>query len=251
METQCMRTKVQKIYKAVCTSIINQDSLNKFKTILFKEINKTYPNATQKEKRQMYLAALSLRNRGDTRANLEGVVRAENYIRRNESIRANKAKLKEQIEDSRAMPVPTIFYLSSHHAKPAKDHEFWEKKLYYDRYWKDAVKGKYTQEEIQEVERYIKSKSLYSVQWSTGFPVYLITRPYCKHYFVPVPTEEVMHSNLRRINKNHPESVMRFKMLSEEDRGKRFQNVRKNVAKSLDALPNKDNLSGWRRYTKI
>ena len=194
-----MKTKIQKLYRTVYKSVYNNDSLSKFKTILFKEINRAYPEATNREKYEMYRATLQLRKTGDTRKNLEQLVKSENKILRNEGIRARVSSLKQELKDNRSMEEPNIFYLCSHHANPAQDHEFWEGKLYVDRFWKSTVQGVYPDELVKKIEKFIKAEDIKSVQWVTGEPVYLITRCYCKHFFIPIKTEEVLNFSIKEI----------------------------------------------------
>ena len=245
-----MKTKIQKIYRAVYKSIYNNDSLNKFKAVMFNEISRAYPTSTKSEKYEMYRAALQLRTKGDTRNSLEQIVKSENKIIRNDGVRARHSSLKEQLQDGRDKTVPTIFYLCSRHANPAKEHEFWEGKLYVDRFWRRTVQGLYPDEVIKKIERFIKSEHIHTVQWVTGFPVYLITRPYCRHFFIDIPTDEVLGEDLKQIKKNHPESVMWYRLLKEEERGKRFQDKRKLVSRALASLPKNDHTENWNKYTK-
>lgn len=88
------------------------------------------------------------------------------------------------------------FYLCSTHEKPAKDHEDWEGKLYYDEYWESYIKD----DEVRaKVRRLIKSRKLRSVQWVTGEPVYLIFRPNCKHFFTSVPIDDVFGESTKSL----------------------------------------------------
>lgn len=224
-----MKTKIQKIYRTVYNSIANGDSLKKFRAILVREINECYPRATPSEKLSMYKSALKLRNTGDKRENLERIIKAENLILRNEDARARMSGLKEQVKENREKPEPVIFYLCSHHANPAEDHEFWEAKIYVDRFWRITVQGIYSDEQIKKIETYIKDNGIYTVQWVTGFPVYLLSRPYCRHYMIPVQTSEVLGNSLKDIRKNHPEGVMWYRALDPKDREKRFQDKRRLV----------------------
>lgn len=244
-----MKTKIQKIYKTVYRSVYNNDSLNKFKTVMFNEINSAYPSATKGEKYEMYRAALQLRSSGDTRKNLEQVIKSENKIQRNQGVRARISSLKNELQDGRDKIDPTIFYLCSHHANPAQDHEFWEGKLYVDRFWRNTVQGIYPEDKIKQIEKFIKSEHIHTVQWVTGFPVYMVSRPYCKHFFIAVPTTEVLGEDLRQIKKNHPESVMWYRLLKEEERGKRFQDKRNLVGRALASLPKNEHTENWSKYT--
>lgn len=224
-----MKTKIQKIYRTVYNSIANGDSLKKFRAILVREINECYPRATPKEKFSMYKSALELRNSGDNRKNLERVIKAENLIQRNEGVRARMSGLKEQVKNNREQNVPVIFYLCSHHAHPAEDHAFWEAKLYVDRFWRRTVQGIYDENQIKVIEKFIKEQDIHTVQWVTGFPVYMVSRPYCRHFFIPVQTSEALGSSLKDIRKNHPEGIMWYRSLDPKDREKRFQDKRRLV----------------------
>lgn len=75
----------------------------------------------------------------------------------------------------------SIFYLCSAHKNPAKDHEDWEGKVYYDE----------NKINTPELEAFVESLGLLSVQWVTGGPVYMVTRPHCKHFFIPVSLDDV------------------------------------------------------------
>lgn len=92
-----------------------------------------------------------------------------------------------------------IFFLCSTHENPAKDHADWEGKIYVDEDWADKV----SDEEYAGVSAYIRNHHIRTVQWVTGEPVYLIYRPNCKHYLIPVTVEEVLGSSVRRLLKKH------------------------------------------------
>lgn len=71
------------------------------------------------------------------------------------------------------------FYMASWHKDSAEDHKDWQGKLYYD----NRVTG--------EALEYAKAHNLKTLQWVTGKPVWFVTRPYCRHYFVQYSLEEV------------------------------------------------------------
>lgn len=91
------------------------------------------------------------------------------------------------------------FFLCSSHPKPAKDHADWEGKLYYDEDYEQYV----PEEQLISIRAIIRNRKLVTVQWVTGAPVYLTTRRNCKHYFINVPTDEVLHSSARSLLKKH------------------------------------------------
>lgn len=234
-----MKTKIQKIYRTVYNSIANGDSLKKFRAILVREINECYPRATPKEKFSMYKSALELRNSGDNRKNLERIIKAENLIQRNEGVRARMSGLKEQVKENRDKPDPVIFYLCSHHAHPAEDHKDYENRIYVDRYWLSITEDKYDAEIIKKIKSYIKSNKILTVQEIVKAPVYLISRCYCRHYFIPLTTAEVLGSSLKEIRKSHPEGIMQFKPLNHADREKRFQSKRILASRAIESIDNK------------
>ena len=91
------------------------------------------------------------------------------------------------------------FFLCSSHPKPAKDHADWEGKLYYDEDYEQYV----PEEQLISIRAIIRNRKLVTVQWVTGAPVFLTTRRNCKHYFINVPTDEVLHSSARSLLKKH------------------------------------------------
>lgn len=229
-----MKTKIQKIYKAVYNSIKNEDNLNKFKVVLARTVQQCYPEATRREKAAMYRSALQLRNRGDTRRNLEQIIKSENLIQRNGATRAKMKNLKTQVKESRERPEPVIFYLCSHHANPAEDHRDWEGKIYVDRFWLSTVQDVYDDSVIREVKRYIRDNDIRTIQWVTGEPVYLISRCHCRHFMIPLQTTEVLESSLKDIRKKHPEGVMWFRTLKDSEREQRFQKKRIIVSRAIE-----------------
>lgn len=82
-----------------------------------------------------------------------------------------------------------IFYLCSWHGDCAQDHVEWQGKLYYDRFWRRHVKDKETQSIVLD---FIQINGMMSLQWVTNKPVWLITRPNCRHYFEQVTIKEAL-----------------------------------------------------------
>jgi hypothetical protein len=89
----------------------------------------------------------------------------------------------------------TIFFLCSYHSNPAMDHKDHQGKIYVDRFWRTKVNGV----DYYKVASYIKNHNVETIQSIMGEPVYLTTRPYCKHYFTPVSTEDVLHSSAKSL----------------------------------------------------
>lgn len=89
-----------------------------------------------------------------------------------------------------------IFYLCSWHGDCAQDHVDWQGKLYYDRFWRRHVKDRETQIRVLD---FIQSTGMMSLQWVTNKPVWLITRPNCRHYFEQVTIKEALGKSVDEI----------------------------------------------------
>lgn len=134
----------------------------------------------------------------------------ETYIRNNRLVKIrNKVSytverreksdyLREMMVENREKSNYSPFFLASAHKNPAKDHEDWEGKMYFDADWQDYISD---QDEVARIQAYIRNRRLRSVQWVTGEPVYLVTRPNCKHYLMNIPISEVLGSSVKSLLK--------------------------------------------------
>ena len=106
-----------------------------------------------------------------------------------------------------------VFYLCSSHINPAKDHADWEGKIYIAADWTSRcdpdMHGK--------IEAYVRNHDIRTVEWVTGEPVYLVTRPNCKHYLIEIPIEEVLSSSVNKLLKAHDMYMEDEKELSYEE----------------------------------
>lgn len=93
------------------------------------------------------------------------------------------------------------FFLASAHPLPAKDHADYEGRLYYDEDWEE--KGEYSDAEKLAIRALIRNRKLDTVQYITQGPVWLCTRPNCKHYLANMPLNEVLHSSARSMLRKH------------------------------------------------
>ena len=112
--------------------------------------------------------------------------------------------LSDLIEENRQN---SPFFLASSHKNPAQDHADWEGKMYYDADWEGQD---WNEEDRARIAAYIRNHNLKTVQWVTGEPVYLVTRPNCKHYLMNVPLEEALKSSVKAL-------LRRKKMYMKED----------------------------------
>lgn len=128
-----------------------------------------------------------------------------NKIEEHRNARQRRQNLVTEMRGNRARG--GVFYMSSIHSNPAKDHAAWQGVIYVDRYWRSILEG---QPDVQKkVEAYIRNHDTLTVQEIVGEPVYLITRPYCKHFFIELDTDEVLGSSVNKIRKEHPEAHTR------------------------------------------
>lgn len=95
--------------------------------------------------------------------------------------------------------VPKIFYLTSRHNDSAEDHKPYQGKLYVDAKWKTLIKD----ERLKAIlEDFISKNVPYTFQWLIGKPVWFITRPNCRHYYLPISVEEALNnSNIELLKK--------------------------------------------------
>lgn len=128
-----------------------------------------------------------------------------NKIEEHRNAKMRRKNLVTEMHNSRASS--KVFYMSSIHSNPAKDHKDWQGKIYVDRYWRSILAD--DKEMLKKVGAYIRNHNTISVQEVCGSPVYLITRPYCKHFLISLDTDEVLGSSINKIRKEHPEAHTR------------------------------------------
>lgn len=101
------------------------------------------------------------------------------------SVNAEKEKdriLRIFVDDNRAKR--KYFYLASSHNDCATDHKNWQGRLYVD------------ESAPSECIEWGRVHELYTMQWVIDAPVWFITRPNCRHYFVCLDFEEVKNNSL-------------------------------------------------------
>lgn len=127
------------------------------------------------------------------------------------------------------------FFLCSSHPKPAKDHADWEGRMYYDADWEQYA----ADHDADRIRAYIRNHKLRSVQWVVGAPVYLTTRRNCKHFFLNIPLEEVLHSSAKALIKKHKMYMTDELPVSKEIRSYREYYNRLKVEEALyELVPN-------------
>ena len=90
-----------------------------------------------------------------------------------------------------------IFYLCSFHKDCAADHLDYQGKIYVSEDWK----ARCMDYDHAKIAAYIKNHNVQTIEWVLGEPVWMTTRPNCRHYFVSVGVEEVLHNSVKKLLK--------------------------------------------------
>ena len=160
-------------------------------------LKEEFPSFNSRQKaaigRKAYELATSEMSENDT---LDSLYTAVSKVERRQSAILKKKEVREKLNDEASSNgYPMIFYLCSKHSNCAKDHTVYEGKLYYDRFWRTKYKDQ--PEWIQKkIEKFIDSNRLLAIQYVIKAPVWLTTRPYCKHFFTRIDTLEALTSKL-------------------------------------------------------
>lgn len=93
---------------------------------------------------------------------------------------------KNMVETGTALGV--IFYLAAYFGDCAKDHADYQGKIYVDKDWKSNA----PKDRVEEIQNYIDSKGIKTVQEVMDGPAYFTTRPNCRHYFQYIDIDSVL-----------------------------------------------------------
>lgn len=102
---------------------------------------------------------------------------------------AEEERNQSEISDYRADLNAKIFYLCSKHDDCAEDHEAYQGKIYYDHFWKRYIKSEYARD---LVSKHIDLYEMQEYQKVLSRPVWLITRPNCRHYFKQISLNDIL-----------------------------------------------------------
>lgn len=121
-----------------------------------------------------------------------------------------------------------IFYITSFYGDCAIDHADYQGKIYYDADWKSNA----PKDRIDEIEAYINSNKLKTVQEITEAPVFLTSRPNCRHYFMPIDIDSVLGAKSEKdVNKLRQENGLNFNGKYKPEKYKALQQQRLNERK--------------------
>ena len=117
------------------------------------------------------------------------------YMNMNVRTTLNQEATSKELESGKENSI--VFYICSQHSDCAEDHIDYQGKIYYDNAYKSFNLDKET---LDMIDTYISSNKLMSIQEVMEGPVYLTTRPNCRHYFAPIPLDEINKSKTTILN---------------------------------------------------
>ena len=203
MKKNLYKGLVKKTFSIIGNAIHEGQSVAKTSEKLRKFVN-SVPGTTKKERYALYNVAMRTFKGSRASYNWEKQLSKretyDNVLRVCRRIESRMA-LRDKKEAHRALMSSGkyVFYLCSEHNKPAKDHENWQGKIYVDRYWRGKVEDSLAVPTLE----YIDTHNIMTIQEIMGEPVYLTTRPYCRHYFIPLRTVTVLTQEHEKIMEQH------------------------------------------------
>lgn len=216
-----MKIKLIKlIYKSVQDSIPLNQLMQKVRDVI-----QDIPDFNVREKAKMYVLVkktaklMYIQNGNLENSQLKTYYSGINKVSEHANSRKRKQNLAGMMRNNRAKG--GVFYICSTHSNPATDHAEWQGRIYVDRYWRNTLEG--DEIALKKVAAYIRNHDIKTVQEICREPVYLITRPYCKHFFIELDTDEVLNSSLNSIKKNHPEAIVKTHNINYRKKYYRFR----------------------------
>lgn len=88
-----------------------------------------------------------------------------------------------------------VWYLVSWHGDCARDHDLRQGRIYIDENWRNIC----NEGERKIIQDYINANGVRTFQWVIGRPVWLITRPNCRHYYKKLYTSTVINSTVQTL----------------------------------------------------
>lgn len=131
--------------------------------------------------------------------NIDSLIQMFNRIERSQEAEEKQEGLNDLLSHR------AIFFMLSSHAKCAKDHLEYQGKIFVDMHWRQkmdkADPGYYA------VQSYIRNHAVPTVQSHTRRAPYLVTRPNCHHFFIPLDTWVVLTSSRRAVEETYKDRV--------------------------------------------
>lgn len=99
-----------------------------------------------------------------------------------------------------------IFYLCSEHGNCAEGHKAYQGRIYVSEAWRERCSDS---AERRRVGAYIRNHDCMSIEEVCSDPVWMVRRPNCRHYFVKLSVDEVLHSSVRKLLRENEMSYKR------------------------------------------
>ena len=163
---------------------------------------------------------------------LDDVMKAFNRAYKRTWVRTKRTGVESKMKLMRGRREPVVFYLVSSHQKPQEAHKDLQGKLLVDYYWKSTLEK--AGFDTGTVGKVIRNRRIRTVQWAMGAPHYLVTRPNCRHYLIPVKTSYVLSHSLedvKRLEQKKETGVRR--PLTDHKRWEEYLALRGTVLKAL------------------
>ena len=157
------------------------------------------------------------------------------YMEMNVRTTMNQEANNYQIEAARS--VGAVFYLCSFFGDCAPDHAEFQGRIYYDEQWQSIA----PKEQHEQIEQYISSNQLMSLQSVRDQKPYLTTRPNCRHTFKPLTIEQVL-------NKSDNQLLDEFKMKQGSYDKKKYLNLQEQRRLERYVRKNKEEVD---KYTAL
>lgn len=192
------RGAVKSLFALVDRAIVKGFSLQKTADMLRRLVNK-FPELNRTERSKIYWSGLTLYRAVRHSPEPEKIIDRRLYFDRILSkCRAAQSSvtLRRKREMYRAaVKKGKIFFICSYHKDCANDHKDYQGKIYVDKFWRQKISG----DKYRAVMSYIRNHKTMTVQDVINDKPYLTTRPYCRHYFVPLEIDTVLTSSAGRL----------------------------------------------------
>ena len=176
-KVESMHKKVRSIITPHTSPVMYYNSMR-----LLAKVNRDLKKEKKDISAELVFVALMVKNSGFT------------FLQKNVYKELNDFETKEKEKELNdlslsALKSQRIFYICSSHADCAKDHVAFQGKIYIDKFWKRAITKKHEREII---ENYLATHKTLTMQEVTMKPVWLVTRPNCRHFFKTLSVMEVL-----------------------------------------------------------
>ena len=176
------------------------------KTINFieKKINKNDPSS-------IYYFVFKPTTSKDNRSNGDVIAkllnRSKNEKRSNRVINKHVLDFESEeknklLEDEKKENPKRLFILVSEHKDSALDHKDYQGRLYFAKDYEKIIANE-DEKTRKEIFKRIKEEHMLEFEWVIGKPVWMITRPNCRHFFEYLDTEDVLKHTTKYLLKKH------------------------------------------------